>query len=221
VEADYMDEVEVIDNGGGNYTVRNKDTSDGVGLIVGVIVVIVVFVFIGILEGLMEIGNKLEESANVGLSELEILAKDNNSIDLFSAPCDGGVNYTYNSGLGDDTLLKRSQTYYSDFNGERHVNCYSIFCKNDNSYFAWMVNGSFSTLSGNLYAAKNEMPCWIEIYGDGKLLYTSPQLSGEQVSCTFSIRLEGVSQLTICPRASGTASAESGWLITDGFTLSK
>lgn len=71
----------------------------------------------------------------------------------------------------------------------------------------YLLNGQFSKLSGTIYIPTERTTIsdewcldrmyYVHIYGDGNLLFTSPQMANGQAPVNFEISVEGVQELTI------------------------
>lgn len=70
----------------------------------------------------------------------------------------------------------------------------------------FLLNGQYKTLSGFLLCTDNREAGTIKVYGDGKLLFTSPGLTRQTVPVELTLDLTSVQQLTIEGqiKASGT-----------------
>lgn len=208
-----MEEFEVKDNGNGKYEVKHWNTNYAAGCssaVIGIAVLAVIIVIFCLITSPITMLVATKTISEAGLSSAEIMARDSGWVDLLSVTPDGTtVTFGQPSNTWDAT----------DINGDTHNNCYYLHCSEFDEYYAYNIGRGFSTLSADLYAAEEDCVCWIEVYGNNSLLYSSPKLSENNASCSFTINVENIETIIIYPKTDN--GYKGGSIITEGFILSK
>lgn len=72
----------------------------------------------------------------------------------------------------------------------------------------FILDSKYDTVSGTVflsYKSKNtDLPGYLELYGDGKLLYTSPTFKAGVLPENFEVDVSGVYKLTVAFHGTGT-----------------
>lgn len=92
---------------------------------------------------------------------------------------------------------------YKDNTGTVHDHSFYIDAANPNPYWAdYYISGKYKSFSGTVgcsYENRNSKETkYFEIYGDDKLLYTSPEMSAQSIPQSFTVDISGITILRIC-----------------------
>lgn len=106
----------------------------------------------------------------------------------------------------------------ADVDGWKHSDCYKICGSRIETWVRYELDGKYTVLSGNLYAARNfDGSAWLEFYDGEEFLAATPKLSNRATFVAFEIDISGVDYLTVhfCSDDSGN------WMIADNIILTK
>ena len=117
--------------------------------------------------------------------------------------------------------------HFTDLKGYNHYTYNHILCagnskdENGTHYFVTIkLDGSFSKISGNLYAQANDNYCWLEFYSQNTLIYTTDIVSKTNPVVPVDINVTGINELTVylCRDNNQTIPA-NGWIYSDLLVL--
>lgn len=105
-----------------------------------------------------------------------------------------------------------ADTVLTDSSGKTHLHSLTVDGIGQEEFSAeYALDGAYSTLTGVCAACETQATDAgtqsFSIYGDGKLLYTSPEMTGEQEPESFTVELSGVKTLKIVYAASEGSNA--------------
>lgn len=109
----------------------------------------------------------------------------------------GGIGFDVNSVSNNDVKMENAMTWYQNNDNESAA---------ANVYYN--LEGRYDILTGTLFLPKESrdtnLAGYFEVYGDGKLLYTSPKISAGVLPQDFQVDISGVQKLRIAFHGNGT-----------------
>jgi len=120
-------------------------------------------------------------------------------------------------------ILSFSKYEHTDLDGYLYKDCYLLLCDGNDYCVSYKLNGEYTKLTGRLHAQNEGCICWLEFYSGDSLIYKTPHLSEDNVSCDIEIDITDVDLLSIyfCSDLSVDSLWTSGWLISEDFIISK
>lgn len=106
----------------------------------------------------------------------------------------------------------------TDTDGWKHKDCYMLCGSTYENWYRYELNGTYTTVSGNLYDYnKTGGSGWVEFYDGENFLAATPKIDDNYTSVEFEIDITGVEYLTV-----HLCSTEPGvWMIADDIILTK
>lgn len=119
-----------------------------------------------------------------------------------------------------DNVLSRSSDYriqpestIAAVNNDEYNNCllYRHYKECSPSTISYYLEGKYDTISGKYFSPKENASmnrtgnAYFEVYGDGKLIYTSPKISAESLPIDIEFSVSGVQKLEIKFIGSGSS----------------
>ena len=126
----------------------------------------------------------------------------------------------------DDHTVDTARYYPSikDTAGFVHKNCYTLRGdKRGDNYVRWDLDGKYAEITGTLYTqGDNSGTLWLDFYDGETYLFSTPKLSKQQKSVTFSYDITGVKYLTVYPMQDKDDSfSKDELMIADAIVISR
>lgn len=148
-------------------------------------------------------------TVQVALQQVEDNAELMNKYEEYKAYIPSFINDLDYFTLSGDIFVNRDYGKLADNTGKAYGRLYSISVpwREDAGRVEYLINGKYTNFEGTCGVAyderTNEDTQFFEVYGDGKLLYTSPTFTTGTMPSTFNIDIRNVKILKIVYPSSG------------------